>query len=91
MKIITLTTLVVSIIISLSVNAAEQVNIESSAEVSVQHNTIELKQQLSDQLQAQIKNSISKIRMTEYMETSALTAKRNVNQHKRVNEKSEDE
>jgi hypothetical protein len=91
MKIITLIAFAISFIMSLSVNAAEQEKIKSGAEVSIQHNSSKLKQQLSDQLKDQIKNSIRKIRMTEYIETSALTTRRDVSQTKRVTQKSEDE
>ncbi|MFT5758227.1 MAG: hypothetical protein ACI9LM_002966 [Alteromonadaceae bacterium] len=76
---------------SLSVNAAEQVSIKNNAEVSIQYNTAQLEKQLNNQLINEIKQSISKVRMTEYIEASVLTARRDVNLKKNTPQKSEDE
>ena len=50
MKNIMLTALVISLILSFSVNAAEQMKVENNAEISIQYNTTQLKQELNAQL-----------------------------------------
>jgi len=91
MKNINLAVLAASFIISLSVSAGDQENIKNSAEISIQNNTAQLEQQLNNQLVDEIKSSISKVRMTEYIEASTLTARRDANQKTRIDQKSEDE
>jgi len=91
MKGITLTAIITSLILSFSVNAAEPLNMKNNADVLIQHNVIQLKQQLNTQLQAEIKNSINKVRMTEHVEISSLIVKRDVNKMKNRSPKSEEE
>jgi len=91
MKRITLTALITSLILSFPVNAAEPLNMKNNADVLIQHNAIQLKQQLNTQLQAEIKNSINKVRMTEHVEISSLIVKRGVNKMKNRSPKSEEE
>ena len=91
MKNIMLTALVISLILSFSVNAAEQMNVENSAEISIQYNTTQLKQELNAQLKEAIKNSISKVRVTQYVENSSLIVKSDVSQNKNTRQKSEED
>jgi len=91
MKGITLTALVTSLIMSISVNAAESLNMANSTNVLIQQNASVLKQQLHTQLKAEIKNSIRSVRMTEHVEVSSLIVKRENNKMKSHSPKSEEE
>ncbi|NQZ79620.1 MAG: hypothetical protein HRT52_01270 [Colwellia sp.] len=91
MKNIMLTALVISLILSFSVNAAEQMKVENNAEISIQYNTTQLKQELNAQLKEAIKNSISKVRVTQYVENSSLIVKSDVSQNKNTRQKSEED
>ena len=91
MKNIMLTALVISLILSFSVNAAEQMKVENNAEISIQYNTTQLKQELNAQIKEAIKNSISKVRVTQYVENSSLIVKSDVSQNKNTRQKSEED
>jgi len=91
MKNIILTALVISFILSFSVNAAEPMKVENNAEVSIEYNTKQLKQELNAQLKDAIQNSISKVRVINYVEASSLLVKSEVNQKKNTNQKSEED
>ena len=56
MRNIILTALVTSLILSFSVNAADKMKVENSTELSIEHNAVQLKQELNAQLKDAIQN-----------------------------------